>query len=960
MAKAFRYQHLRSLVPGTEPTAEQLREGEIAVNLAASKEKMFLKNTDNEIVEFISENEIDSKIEASTIAPDEEDVTKESNVLKFKNRSTSHGMGKVIVRMDKTFAEQLTQSNTIYEIRYDFNLGNDIVEIPNDSVLEFVGGSLSNGTISGSNTQIVANRNIIFDGITIEGTWNVPYITSAWFGDADENNGLKNVFALQDENIFNTLTVEEGNYTVSCDNSGVCLVCKSNLKLIIVGTISLASNPQNPYYIIYANGVSNVEITGSGSIVGDRATHDYETNALALGPKVLSTNADNTPEGRELYTDSGVIIGTLEPSESIATAGYVYWVRNSLPASAGDIYTYYQCVYNSGSYAYKIVNTHEHGMGITIEGESRNICVNGITIKDCTGDGIYVRGNSKSILIENCHIYNCRRQGISIVYGTQITIDNCNIHNIDGTAPRSCIDIEPNSNCIADDIRITNCQFSNPRYRCVVLSAKSKIMPISNVLIEGCYFGETFRALTVHCRDTSSEYLKNITIRRNVISSIPVRGLMFWVVKNLVFEYNTVIANDISEYEAGHGTFYLRGCDNVRCCKNDITTNYDCFRFVECTSVNVSENNIVSHGPLFGSNNDKMTLYKNNITLFSGANLYGINLIGNTIIASSTGNITSRLLSLWEDSNIIDNIINIEEGVSLSYVLYARGNNIIKGNTFVGVGSDIVVDSVVGYNTPSTNVVCLFNDFVNISANNGFIKESEAFTVYSNNHRYGSTLPSNPENGAYFMYSTLGKPVLWNKTKWIESDGATASVKREGSSSERPSSNDIYPPFEYFDTDLGKPIIWNGTKWVESDGATAGVMRNGASSERPSSNRIYPSFEYLDTNLGKIIVWNGDYWIDTIGTRITYGRRYMLTNISASNGQQPDANSPFTTVLTADEGYSLPSTITVKMNNVTLTVETDYTYDQTTGEVVILGTGGTGGVTGDIIIRADGIEISEP
>ena len=62
MAKAFRYQHLRSLVPNVDPAPEQLREGEIAVNLAAGKEKMFLKNTDNAVVRFITEGQIDGKM----------------------------------------------------------------------------------------------------------------------------------------------------------------------------------------------------------------------------------------------------------------------------------------------------------------------------------------------------------------------------------------------------------------------------------------------------------------------------------------------------------------------------------------------------------------------------------------------------------------------------------------------------------------------------------------------------------------------------------------------------------------------------------------------------------------------------------------------------------------------------------------------------------------------------------
>ena len=55
-----------------------------------------------------------------TNAPDEEDITSDANNrLKFANRPATNGMGYVILRKNKTFAEQVTLPNTIYEIRYD-------------------------------------------------------------------------------------------------------------------------------------------------------------------------------------------------------------------------------------------------------------------------------------------------------------------------------------------------------------------------------------------------------------------------------------------------------------------------------------------------------------------------------------------------------------------------------------------------------------------------------------------------------------------------------------------------------------------------------------------------------------------------------------------------------------------------------------------------------------------------
>ncbi len=61
MAKAFRYQHLRSIVPNVAPSADELREGEIAVNLAPGVEKMFFKNAHNQVVKFITEDQVDTK-----------------------------------------------------------------------------------------------------------------------------------------------------------------------------------------------------------------------------------------------------------------------------------------------------------------------------------------------------------------------------------------------------------------------------------------------------------------------------------------------------------------------------------------------------------------------------------------------------------------------------------------------------------------------------------------------------------------------------------------------------------------------------------------------------------------------------------------------------------------------------------------------------------------------------------
>ena len=94
---------------------------------------------------------------------DEEDITRNTDgKLQFKNRAYGDGMGYVILRKDKTFAEQVAQANTIYEIRYDFDINGEEVDIPANCVLKFNGGKVENGTIVGNNTGVDAQITHIF------------------------------------------------------------------------------------------------------------------------------------------------------------------------------------------------------------------------------------------------------------------------------------------------------------------------------------------------------------------------------------------------------------------------------------------------------------------------------------------------------------------------------------------------------------------------------------------------------------------------------------------------------------------------------------------------------------------------------------------------------------------------------------------------------------------------------
>ena len=56
------------------------------------------------------------------------------------------------------FASQVTEPNTKYIIKYDFDLGGEEVTIPEDCILEFDGGSISNGLVFGNDTCLIGGN----------------------------------------------------------------------------------------------------------------------------------------------------------------------------------------------------------------------------------------------------------------------------------------------------------------------------------------------------------------------------------------------------------------------------------------------------------------------------------------------------------------------------------------------------------------------------------------------------------------------------------------------------------------------------------------------------------------------------------------------------------------------------------------------------------------------------------
>lgn len=134
--------------------------------------------------------------------PDNEDLTiaKEGgyDVIKFADKeynALNHsGLGRVYLRknivssINKNILTQdmIKKTNTQYIIQYDYDLGGETITVPEGCVLQFEGGSLSNGTLYGNSTLIHADSGgYIFDSISFIGNFKNGCFYADWFGCAD-------------------------------------------------------------------------------------------------------------------------------------------------------------------------------------------------------------------------------------------------------------------------------------------------------------------------------------------------------------------------------------------------------------------------------------------------------------------------------------------------------------------------------------------------------------------------------------------------------------------------------------------------------------------------------------------------------------------------------------------------------------------------------------------------------
>lgn len=253
------------------------------------------------------------------------------------------------------------------------------------------------------------------------------------------------------------LHVPAGTYMVDGTNNSIASgptsggwVLPSDTHVIMAAgaAITVKTNALAGYTAILIADADNVTIRG-GQVIGDRLNHTYNNvfDTLAnLNAGVYRTKTIN--DGTNLFADGQTAYVTADGGNNgtyLKTAGV--WNKTS-----GALPNYY---------------THEFGFGVEVVG-STNVLIEGVVMKNFTGDGAIVLNRSTAqqamnVRFEGCTFDSNRRQGISFITGKALQARGSFFSNIgvrlnnqDGTAPRAGIDIEAGTVTKCDGVLVSN------------------------------------------------------------------------------------------------------------------------------------------------------------------------------------------------------------------------------------------------------------------------------------------------------------------------------------------------------------------------------------------------------------------------------------------------------------------------------------------------------------------------
>ena len=864
-----------------------------------------------------------------TNLPDDEDLEEKCGVIKFKDRDynpyISSGKGYKILRKNwvrgyNTLTQNMiNKENTIYEIRYDFDLKGQEIIIPEGCVLKFEGGSFKNGTIKNNRTMVICEGsvrnclidiilpegiNIIQDGITVTSS-KVGFIAGLKTDIVGQYNYniLKALLVnkcniiFDEEYYINISTTLDIDYHLEMSNGSLIFNGTSPFKFVDGGSIKV-ENMKLYTDVDYYRFIYTIDFT---TIVDHIIFKNNEINNMSIC-QLTFADIDNIGVNVVEIRNNNINLNTKDYENVIISNAKFFnpvYIVNNIVNNSTHTFIYIGAT-NEDTYAakkaresqpiYCIDNTYignhisknddgsfgSSGYHCAFLVESDTLICQGNTIKNVFstnegGTAYDIYGSCRNLYFENNVVENILKFRLNGVAGDEAFYTHCELGKSKETN---------------DNINKCKKVFRGNTYKLDVDFVKS--IGATQTDLQVWIFAYTFLYNNV-----------DIVFENNIIDyPIEIRGNSSSRYANsFIFRNNQVYCKKWSNY-----IWVLNGVngitDYVSIANNAIIMDEPTIRFVPLSQGNsitkhkyIEVINNISNAPInFGGSdaiNCEKLIFKNNI--YKGASL---NMGMNHYYHFSTP--IPQLDYIYNELNIPTISLGAEE--SIISCIKGRGNNIINIEKIQDPGKSIIIRHLpnnkfvfnIHYETDSEIVDREFIlDYINnkgYSIADGKIYELEdGIYFYRSNTGYLKlNFGENYNSLSLIFKETIAPKNIKYSFNIIDSINPTINITfNKGTTTNRPSNDFLstfnqYIGFKYFDTTLGKPVFWNGTSWVDANGILADVLREGNFSQKPNAAPV--GFAYFCTDKqttegstnGIMIYHKGNnVWVDAFGRVIS-------------------------------------------------------------------------------------------
>lgn len=733
----------------------------------------------------------------------------ESTEKRPYNSSNPDGKGYLVLKKNKTFAEQVTEENTIYEIRYDFNLDGASVTLPAGCILQFNGGKISNGILVGQNNEI-NGRGQIFDGITLDGVFSQSQIMVSWWVTQNANDNTAGV-----QNAVDSVLAVAGKtlkFDCPCRITDIDFTEHYSCGVRFVGSNSHNTGAISKI-VVFGSDSQGLDTSGTTDIVFDGICMVGDADSE---PKTLLfvARTTNSLECRSYLFRKCGFSGTTSVALIYNYAGELWhFVDCTISVSSSTIAGLYATSLNEQGLVSKFVDNSVSATPLTcikfekcsfsstidtpvvlFEGDSPSVIGRDVTVSNIDFDSCYFR----SVIAESAKFV-----GVSYGIHFRSCVDESGVSNNAATHIRPYITIDSTS--IYDIIFFGNTIYGIASVNYLKCTGNCrKVFIANNHTITNTIWEFGAMQLSVILPTNSNEKYICPSVGQQTFFS------KFFGADNFDFKFAGLPKLGMGEYRniGNAPTNVVSGSPGA------IASNEVYNRFYLST-----RNDTYGWIPLLAkiSGNIKTAPTSNFINILAGDILWSngptsSGYVGAIAKRDGTWGTLSKNVSTTANSNKVT-IVNGDNtsGLSIGQIVYIQA----PAQSIWAIRTITDIDS--------TNNILTLNRTINATApsasltlnNPQFVPFGELCPTSAN----GSDITTSGLSvGAKYFDTTEKRFFYWDDSKWVDSNGRTKG-KLSGVTGDRPTLVATDAGYTYFDTTLGKMIVWNGTAWVNMDGS---------------------------------------------------------------------------------------------------------------------------------------------